>query len=167
MRYITGGLLAQTEDGKLLEKFEVVTQTQPSIDNLESRGLYHFSYASVKRLKSNAIAIAYEYQPHCFMLLGMGAGQPNRLESLKIALNKANENISRIFGEDQLYSIMGKSILASDAFFPFADNIEHLQKYQIKHIIQPGGSIRDKEVIEACDKYGISMVVTGTRHFLH
>ena len=101
------------------------------------------------------------------MLLGMGAGQPNRLESLKIALKKAAENIKRLFGEETLYQVMGKAVLASDAFFPFADNIEHLQQYQLKNVIQPGGSIRDKEVIEACDQYGISMIFTATRHFLH
>ena len=70
LRYITGGLLVQAQDEKLLEKFEVVTQTQPLLDNRE---LYHFAYAAVKRLKSNAIAIAYEYQPHFFYVIGNGS----------------------------------------------------------------------------------------------
>jgi phosphoribosylaminoimidazolecarboxamide formyltransferase/IMP cyclohydrolase len=100
-------------------------------------------------VKSNAIAIAKEG-----MLLGAGAGQMSRVDSVNIALSKAG---NRSEG----------SVVASDAFFPFADSIELLAPRGIKAVIQPGGSRNDHEVIAACDKHGIAMIFTGRRHFKH
>ena len=102
------------------------------------------------------------------MILGMGAGQPNRIDSLrKLAATKTAENIARLWGESKKTEITAKSVLASDAFFPFRDTIEAAHALGITKIIQPGGSVNDAEVIAACDELGISMICTGTRHFLH
>ncbi len=88
------------------------------------------------------------------MTLGVGPGQTNRVASARIAIDQAK---ARLDG----------AVLASDAFFPFADNVEEIAKSGIKAIIQPGGSVRDQESIEAADKYGLTMVFTGVRHFRH
>ena len=108
-----------------------------------------FAWNVVKHVKSNAIVVAKDG-----VSIGVGAGQMNRVGSCDIALTHAGENAKG-------------AVLASDAFFPFADNIEVAAKAGISAIIQPGGSIRDEEVIEACNKYGIAMVFTGVRHFKH
>ena len=112
-----------------------------------------FAYNICKFVKSNAIVIVKDYAT-----LGIGAGQQNRLDSCRIAVQKAKK-----FQPKKLHN----SIAASDAFFPFADGIKTLIKSGVKLIIQPGGSIRDKEVIEAANKAKIKMVFTGTRHFNH
>ena len=108
---------------------------------------------SCKFVKSNAVVLANDKS-----IIGIGAGQPSRLDSCKIAANKAQEFVS-----EKLFN----SVAASDAFFPFADGIEILIESGVKAIIQPGGSINDKEVIKAADDAGITMVFTGTRHFKH
>ena len=108
-----------------------------------------FAWKVCKHVKSNAIVVAKEGKT-----LGIGAGQTSRVASVELALNQANYNSKN-------------AVLASDAFFPFKDSIEIAASAKISAIIQPGGSIKDKEVIEACDKYGISMVFTGIRHFRH
>jgi phosphoribosylaminoimidazolecarboxamide formyltransferase/IMP cyclohydrolase len=100
-------------------------------------------------VKSNAIVIAKDRAA-----LGVGAGQPNRLESVRIAVSKAGENAKG-------------AALASDAYFPFADGIETAILAGVTCVIQPGGSIRDSDVIAAADDAGIAMIFTGTRHFLH
>ena len=88
------------------------------------------------------------------MTLGVGSGQTNRVASVRIAIDQAKDRLDG-------------AVLASDAFFPFADNVEEIAKAGIKAIIQPGGSVRDQESIEAADKYGLTMVFTGVRHFRH
>lgn len=103
----------------------------------------------VKHVKSNAIVVSKEKQT-----LGIGAGQMNRVNSVKIALEQAGEKAKGAY-------------LASDAFFPFPDSIEIAAKYGIKAIIQPGGSIRDNEVIEAAERHGIILVMISSRHFRH
>ena len=127
-------------------------------------------------MKSNAIVIVREYKPGQFSLLGMGAGQPNRVDSLrKLAVTKARENLAALhktvaYGKtpkDFECEVFSQSVLVSDAFFPFSDNIDHAAEAGIRYIVQPGGSKKDEEVISACDKYGIAMAVTGARHFLH
>ena len=111
-----------------------------------------FSWAVVKHIKSNAIVYARDLKT-----IGIGTGQPSRVDSSELAIRKAaNEGLS----------IEG-SVVASDAFFPFADGVEAAAKAGATAIIQPGGSIRDKEVIEMADKYNIAMVFTGIRHFRH
>ncbi len=107
----------------------------------------------------------------------MGAGQPNRVDSVKkLAVARAKENIRLMHeagkgdGKDlDAYTadIMGECMLISDAFFPFADNIDAAHEAGIRYIVEPGGSVKDEEVIAACDRYGIAMAFTGMRHFLH
>jgi phosphoribosylaminoimidazolecarboxamide formyltransferase/IMP cyclohydrolase len=147
-RYIRGGFLAQASD--LLTESElkprVVTRRQPSKTELSD---LLFAWKAVKGIKSNAIVIAKDNT-----LLGMGAGQPSRVVSVELALKRAGDRAK-------------DSVLASDAFFPFTDGPELAIKHGVTAIIQPGGSVRDKEVIEMADKYNIAMVFTGVRHFRH
>jgi phosphoribosylaminoimidazolecarboxamide formyltransferase/IMP cyclohydrolase len=147
-RRVRGGLLAQTPDtlAKPELKPRVVTKRRPSAAELSD---LLFAWKAVKGLKSNAIVIAKDKT-----LLGMGAGQPSRVVSVELALKRAG---NRAKG----------SVLASDAFFPFADGPELAIKHGITAIIQPGGSVRDKEVIELANKYNVAMVFTGVRHFRH
>ncbi|MBL8994822.1 MAG: bifunctional phosphoribosylaminoimidazolecarboxamide formyltransferase/IMP cyclohydrolase PurH, partial [Spirochaetia bacterium] len=127
-----------------------------------------FAFKAVKHIKSNAITLTLEHEPGKYMLLGMGAGQPNRVDSVrKLARARAEENIARLFGADKISEKMGQALLASDAFFPFADNIEYASEMGVRKILQPGGSVKDADVISACDAKGIAMAFTGTRHFLH
>ena len=112
-----------------------------------------FAFKICKYVKSNAIILSKN-----FSTIGIGAGQPSRLDSCKIAVEKAKKFQSR--------KVKG-SIAASDAFFPFADGIKKLIKAGVKIVVQPGGSIRDQEIIEAANKAKIKMIFTGTRHFNH
>ena len=107
-----------------------------------------FGWSVLKYIKSNAILIVNDNAT-----VGVGAGQVSRVDSVDIALSKADNNDG--------------AILLSDAFFPFRDSIDTIKDSGISMIMQPGGSIRDQEVIEACDEYGFSMVFTGTRCFKH
>lgn len=145
---ISGGFLVQERDIHHLDpaSLKVVTETQPDpalLDDLV------FAWNVVKHVKSNAIVVATDG-----VSIGVGAGQMNRVGSCDIALKHAGDKAKG-------------AVLASDAFFPFADNIEVAAKAGITAIIQPGGSIRDQEVIDACNKFGIAMVFTGVRHFKH
>jgi phosphoribosylaminoimidazolecarboxamide formyltransferase/IMP cyclohydrolase len=147
-RRIGGGMLAQDRDSTLFadEKFETVSDRHPT--PAEIRAL-RFAWAISKHVKSNAIVYAKENQ-----LIGVGAGQMSRVDSVKIGAIKA------------LLPLAG-SVLASDAFFPFRDGIDEAAKHGITAIIQPGGSVRDKEVIEAANEHQMAMVFTGIRHFKH
>jgi len=147
-RRVRGGFLAQVPD-TLTEselKPRAVTKRQPSKTELSD---LLFAWKAVKGIKSNAIVIAKDKT-----LLGMGAGQPSRVVSVELALKKAGDRAK-------------DSVLASDAFFPFTDGPELAIKHGVTAIIQPGGSVRDKEVIELADKYNVAMVFTGVRHFRH
>ena len=108
-----------------------------------------FGWAMVRFVKSNAITLSKNES-----LVGVGAGQMSRVDSVEISIRKAGDRAAG-------------SVLASDAFFPFADSIAAAAEAKISAIIQPGGSVRDNEVIQACDEQGIPMVLTGTRHFRH
>ncbi len=155
---VDGGLLVQSADRKLLEKWEVVTAAQP--DPADFADLL-FGMRTVTFVKSNAIVIVKNGAT-----VGIGGGQTNRIWPAEQALARSAAVIeaAAAAGADD-----GKParVLASDAFFPFPDIPEAAAKAGIKAIIQPGGSIRDKESIEACDRLGIAMVFTGTRHFKH
>jgi len=148
LRKVGGGFLVQEEDRYPDETLElrVVTRKAPTEDQMAD---LLFAWKAVKHVKSNAIVLAREE-----MLLGVGAGQPNRVTSVYLALRGAGE---RARG----------AVLASDAFFPFADNVELAAQGGIAAIVQPGGSIRDQEVIAAADSHGLAMVFTGVRHFRH
>ena len=162
-RQINGGALAQDADLNAPEGWTLVTKT-PFPDAL--RPVADFGIRICKHLKSNAILLAWEPSPGCHALLGMGAGQPNRVDSMrKLAIEKARENIARL-GLDPA-QVLAQTVLVSDAFFPFPDNIEAAAAFGIRHIVEPGGSKKDADCIAACDAAGIAMVFTGCRHFLH
>ena len=143
--------LAQDPNNIFLnKKLRIVTRRKPSVNQLNS---LRFAFKICKFVKSNAIVLANNRS-----IIGIGSGQPNRLDSCKIACNKALQ-----FMPEKITN----SVAASDAFFPFADGIQELIKVGVKAIIQPGGSINDKRVIDAANKAGIVMAFTGTRHFKH
>ncbi|AEH61711.1 phosphoribosylaminoimidazolecarboxamide formyltransferase/IMP cyclohydrolase [Methanosalsum zhilinae DSM 4017] len=172
-RYITGGLLKQSRNIGIYEKWECVTDKSFPEDK---RDLAEFSLHACKCIKSNAVSIAYEYKKGCFMLLAMGAGQPNRVDSIrKLAATKAIENLELIYQrskpdvsfEKYCQQILSNCVMASDAFFPFDDSIVQAAENNIYYIVSPGGSIRDDEVIATANRLGVSLVFTGMRHFLH
>ena len=147
-RFLEGGVLVQEAD--ILpdpeEEWRVVTDKQPSPEDWAE---LRFAWAVVRHVKSNAIVVTKDR-----MLLGAGAGQMSRVDSVEIAIKKAGPRVKG-------------AVLASDAFFPFPDSIELAAAAGIAAIIQPGGSVRDKEVIEACNRHGLPMIFTGRRHFKH
>jgi len=145
VRSVLGGVLAQEPDLLPLAKWEVVAGECDEATEQELR----FAWIVVKHVRSNAIVVTKD-----LVTLGVGPGQPNRVGSAKIALEQAGE---RARG----------AALASDAFFPFPDSIELAAAAGIKAIVQPGGSVRDEEVMEAARKLGVVMVFTGARHFKH
>jgi len=153
LKKVSGGLLIQDKDNKLFEnnQYQVVTDRKPTEKEIEDMV---FAWKIVKYAKSNGIAIAKNKQS-----LGIGPGQVSRIWACKQAIEHAEEHLGR--------EILVDSVMASDAFFPFADSIEAAKKSGIKAIIQPGGSIRDEKVIEACNEAGITMIFTGMRHFKH
>jgi phosphoribosylaminoimidazolecarboxamide formyltransferase/IMP cyclohydrolase len=148
MKKVTGGLLVQDRDlaQTAAEDLEVVTEKAPTKEQIED---LLFSWKVVKHVKSNAIVMAKDE-----MIVGVGAGQMSRVDSMIIAGRKAE-------GRQE------GGVAASDAFFPFPDAVEKAAELGVKAIIQPGGSIRDDQVIEACNELGIAMVFTGKRHFRH
>lgn len=147
---VLGGLLVQDQD--LIEEnpadWQVVTKRQPTETELNA---LTFAWKAVKHVKSNAILLANDKQT-----VGIGAGQMNRVGSVRIAIDQA-EAAGKIAG----------AVLASDAFFPMGDSVEYAAEHGIKAIIQPGGSIKDQESIDMADKYGITMLFTNVRHFRH
>jgi phosphoribosylaminoimidazolecarboxamide formyltransferase / IMP cyclohydrolase len=147
-RRVDGGLLVQTRDvgADDPDKWKEVTKRKPTEDEFLA---LHFAWFVCKHVKSNAIVLANGQQ-----VVGVGAGQMSRVDSVEIAVRKAGER-SR------------GSVLASDAFFPFRDNVDLAAKAGIKAIVQPGGSVRDADSIAACDEHGIAMMFTGVRHFRH
>ncbi len=155
-RSISGGMLVQDEDEGMDAEFKNVTKIQFDDNKLN---LAKFGITACKHLKSNAIALVTENADGSFWLTGAGMGQPNRLDSLRqLTIPRFNlkEGIK-----------IEESVLISDAFFPFRDSIEAANEYGVKYLVEPGGSIRDEEVIEACDEFGMAMLFTGRRHFKH
>lgn len=155
-RSISGGLLVQDEDEGMDTRFEQVTEN--GFDR-EKTDLAKFGVTACKYLKSNAIAVVTRNSNGGFWLTGAGMGQPNRLDSLRHLTMPRFHMKEGVKLED--------SVLISDAFFPFRDSIEAASEYGVKYIVEPGGSIRDQEVIDACNEFGIAMVFTGRRHFKH
>ena len=148
VRNVDGGLLVQDTDINTLtlEHLNTVTKVQPSEEDLDTA---LFTWKVLRHAKSNGILIAKENTT-----IGLGAGQVSRVDAVHMALRKGGENVKG-------------GVLASDAFFPFRDSIDAIKDSGIKVVMQPGGSIRDQEVIDACDEFGIAMVFTGTRCFKH
>ena len=173
IRQINGGLLVQDRDAEQPENWMVPTS---EVFPENKRALAEFGIRVCKHVKSNAILLVHEYEEGQFAVLGMGAGQPNRVDAVrKLALTKARENIklrfeSGHYGQSPAefeQKVMSGCVLVSDAFFPFPDNIHNAADAGIRYIVQPGGSKRDEEVISTCDQYGIAMAFTGVRHFRH
>ncbi len=145
---ISGGLLVESKDRFILtpNNFTVVTETIPTEQQLSAM---LFAQKAVKHVKSNAVIIANEQRA-----IGIGAGQMSRIDALEKAIVKSRSDIAG-------------AVLASDAFFPFRDSVDRAAEVGITAIIQPGGSKRDNEVIQACNEHGIAMVFTGIRNFRH
>jgi phosphoribosylaminoimidazolecarboxamide formyltransferase/IMP cyclohydrolase len=147
IKRVSGGILLQDIDRLLLgPESRIVTKRKPTDD--EHRDL-HFAWRVAKHVKSNAIVLAEGGRT-----VGVGAGQMSRVDSVRLSIEKARPTARG-------------AVLGSDAFFPFRDGIDEAAKAGITAIIQPGGSVRDAEVIEASDEHGISMIFTGLRHFKH
>ena len=155
-RSISGGMLVQDEDEGVDAEFKNVTVKEFDSGKLN---LAKFGITACKHLKSNAIAVVTENQNGSFWLTGAGMGQPNRLDSLR------HLTMPRFEMKEDVE--IGNSVLISDAFFPFRDSIEAANECGVKYIVEPGGSIRDQEVIDACNEFGIAMLFTGRRHFKH
>lgn len=154
VRSVFGGVLIQDEDAGIDPEFKSVTKI---VFPKELEPLAQFGVMACKHLRSNAIALVRKHKNGNLQLVGAGMGQPNRIDSLRsLAGPRAREK----GGMDDL-------VMISDAFFPFPDIIEAAHELGIKRIIQPGGSIKDQDVITACDRFGIAMAFTGIRHFRH
>lgn len=148
VRNVAGGLIVQDTDTKNLtsEHFQAVTKVKPSKKDIETA---LFTWKVLRHAKSNGILIAKDNTT-----VGLGAGQVSRVDAVHMALRKGGKNVKG-------------GVLASDAFFPFRDSIDAIKDSGIKVVIQPGGSIRDQEVIAACNEHDIAMIFTGTRCFKH
>ncbi len=147
-RFVDGGLLVQDADTKTISTADVKTMTKKQPTEAEIRDML-FAWKVVKHMKSNAILIAKDNTT-----VGVGVGQVSRVDAVDLAIKKSAGKLA-------------DAILASDAFFPFRDSMDKLAGTNITAIIQPGGSIKDEEVIAACDEHGIAMVFTGFRAFKH
>jgi len=195
-RFVTGGLLEQERDTRfyLCENAEdlvkapgeltcpnsgkkltvgVVSKTAPPAARA---GLYDFVLRHVKHVKSNAICIAREYAPGKYQILGMGCGQPNRKDSVMLSGMRARDNLAleaKAKGVKNVEEYVNGElagdhvVLASDAFFPFRDGLDNAAKTGVKFILEPGGSVKDREVIAAADEHGICLIFTGVRKFTH
>ena len=147
-RCVDGGMLMQEADvmPDPEEEWQVVTEAKPTDRQLAD---LRFAWEMVRHVKSNAIVLAKDR-----MLLGAGAGQMSRVDSVEIAIKKAGDRVAG-------------SVMASDAFFPFPDSIERAAAAGVAAVIQPGGSRKDDEAIAACNQHGLPMIFTGRRHFKH
>jgi phosphoribosylaminoimidazolecarboxamide formyltransferase/IMP cyclohydrolase len=151
MREVSGGFLLQDRDWASLIRSDVQAASKRPPTDEELRDMM-FAFTVAKHVKSNAIVIARDRAT-----IGIGAGQMSRVDSVRLACWKA---------EEAKLSTKG-AVLASDAFFPFDDNVHLAAKAGIAALIQPGGSIRDGDVVKAADSHGMAMVFTGIRHFRH
>ncbi len=153
IKKVSGGIVVQQIDSQLLNEDEMTCVTDKKPSEKEMQDLL-FAWKVVKYVKSNGICLAKDLQT-----IGIGPGQVNRIWATKQAVEHGIE----FFGEENIKN----SVLASDAFFPFSDCVEEAYKAGVTAIIQPGGSVRDNDSIELCNKYGISMIFTKMRHFRH
>lgn len=148
LKHVSGGLLLQDADVRPLEESELKAVSQRPPSTAEMRALL-FAWKICKHVKSNAIVYARDGQT-----VGVGAGQMSRVDSCKLGAMKA------------VLPLAG-TVAASDAFFPFPDGVEEIARAGATAIIQPGGSVRDAEVIATANRLGLAMVLTGIRHFRH
>lgn len=177
---VSGGMLLQTKKDRLThppidrlfqscehsdeKRVGVVTKKFPQANQ---KKLFDFAISTVYYAKSNAIVIVREYQEGHYQVVGMGVGQPNRVDSLqRLALPKAIENLQRDCPH-HVEKELAHCVMASDGFFPFDDSVRYAASQGIKYIIQPGGSTKDQDVIDAADELGLCMIFTGERYFYH
>jgi phosphoribosylaminoimidazolecarboxamide formyltransferase/IMP cyclohydrolase len=153
VKRVSGGLLVQEKDYAAPKELKVVTKRAPTPEEMAS---LEFAWPVAKHVKSNAIVLARGVQT-----VGLGAGQMSRIDSLKLAWMKLNQQQPLILGNQK------PLVMASDAFFPFRDCVDEASKMGISAIIQPGGSVRDDDSVRAANEYGMAMVFTGLRHFRH
>lgn len=151
VRSVSGGFVVQANDS--VSDWSPDWKTLGEHPSVQQKADLLLAWRACAHLKSNAIAITAQNQT-----LGLGMGQVNRVDAVEHAIARAKKNHS---------SLLDQSVLASDAFFPFADSMDLIQKAGIKWVIQPGGSIRDQEVFDRAKEYGINMIITGRRHFRH
>ena len=158
LRTVAGGMLVQGRDNAVVDDMDlrVVTKRAPTAQELED---LKFAFRVAKHVKSNAIVYARQGAT-----VGVGAGQMSRVDSSRIAAWKASEAAK---AAGLLETLAKGSVVASDAFFPFADGLLAAAEAGATAVIQPGGSMRDDEVIKAADEAGLAMVLTGHRHFRH
>lgn len=169
---ISGGMLVQTPKAPIqvgsVDQMRVVTRSKA---NPSHKFLYAFGISAVHYAKSNAIAIVRELKKETYQLLGIGSGQPNRVDSLeRLAIPKAIDNLRKEHSENETYdpkTDLSRCVLVSDGFFPFDDSIKTAAKTGIKTCIQPGGSNNDQQVIDAADEAEMCMIFTGERYFCH
>ena len=146
LRTVRGGVLIQDSDEDPQKEWQVVTDRKPSSVEMDA---FQLAWKIIPHIKSNGIILCNSHQ-----LLGVGAGQMNRVQSVRLALEQAGESAPTC-------------VLASDAFFPFPDSIETAAASGVKAFIQPGGSVKDSDVIKRANELGLTMIFTGTRHFKH
>ena len=181
-KHVIGGMLVQDRDVDTYEKFECVTKAQFPKNKEE---LARFTWLVTKHTKSNAIVMGYEYKPGYFQVLGLGPGQPNRIDSnVRLCQPPVRDNVARVYAAKPFFDaegklvdeaglkalerkVFGEVVMGSDAFFPFPDNVEAAHNAGVRYIVQPGGSKKDDLSIAAADDFGMAMVFTGMRHFRH
>ena len=170
-KHVIGGMLAQDRDVDTIKDWKCVTKTPfPK----EKEALARFTWVVTKYTKSNAIVMGMEYAPGCFKVMGLGPGQPNRIDSnLRLCQPRVRDNVARMelpegtdLGE-YTHKVFSELVMGSDAFFPFSDNVDAAADAGVRMIVQPGGAKRDEEVIARCDELGVAMIFTGMRHFRH
>jgi len=151
IKSVSGGVIAQEKDNSIFpqNEYKTVTKKEPAEEEIKN---LIFAWKVCKHTKSNAIVFVKDMKA-----IGVGGGQMSRVDSSRIAVQKAKQHNHNLQG----------AVAASDAFFPFADGVEEIAENGITAIVQPGGSIRDQEVIDAADKRDISMIFTGIRNFKH
>jgi phosphoribosylaminoimidazolecarboxamide formyltransferase/IMP cyclohydrolase len=151
IRPISGGLLMQTVDRVDAPGDDPTTWTLATGEPLDAAGLDDlvFAWRSVRAVRSNAILLAHDRAT-----VGVGMGQVNRVDAARLAVSRAGERAAG-------------SVAASDAFFPFADGLQVLLEAGVRAVVQPGGSVRDEEVVAAAEAAGVPLYLTGTRHFAH
>lgn len=168
LRFVGGSVLVQSADDRLRDGLTVVSDCGHHPDD----ALVQFGLVAVRQIRSNAIALVRRTRRGGFQLLGMGAGQPNRAVSVRLAVDKARENLLRECpaGADPAAFVrtgLEQCLLVSDAFFPFPDGIEACAEAGVVCVVQPGGSVRDDAVIARARELGVTMALTGVRHFKH
>lgn len=175
LRFLPNACLVQEPDETLYGEITVATSARPSGD-LSADGTFHrlltFGQIAVRQVKSNAVVVVGLAEDGSLRLLGMGAGQPNRVVSTQLAIDRARATLAAEAAPDRdvdrfVRDALSEAMMVSEAFFPFPDSIEVAAEAGVRTIVQPGGSIRDESVIARCDELGVAMITTGTRHFKH